>query len=57
MATTIRSDSNNLKFTAFVKLLDADLKKRNGDEHAFYALFNGIGDLSFVILPHSKKTP
>ena len=38
----IRTDSDNTDFQTLVTLLDADLRVRDGDEHAFYAQFNKI---------------
>jgi len=37
-----RTLSDNADFQMLVALLDADLSKRDGDEHAFYAQFNKI---------------
>ncbi len=37
-----RTDSDNAGFQNLVALLDADLRIRDGDEHAFYAQFNSI---------------
>lgn len=37
MIRIIRTDSDNQDFTELVRLLDADLAERDGNEHAFYA--------------------
>lgn len=37
-----RTDSSDIDFQNLVKLLDADLAIRDGDDHAFYHQFNGI---------------
>ncbi len=42
MTHFIRTDSDNTDFKNLVALLDADLKIRDGEEHAFYAQFNKI---------------
>ena len=50
MTTFIRTDSDNTDFKTLVALLDADLKIRDGDEHAFYAQFNKITTIRNVIV-------
>ncbi|MBC8769452.1 GNAT family N-acetyltransferase [Arenibacter sp. BSSL-BM3] len=57
MVTIKRSTSKNLDFIALVKLLDADLKLRDGDDHDFYAQFNGIVNLPYVVLAYWKNKP
>jgi GNAT superfamily N-acetyltransferase len=46
----IRTDSDNIDFINLVALLDADLKTRDGDEHAFYAPFNKINTIRNAIV-------
>lgn len=55
MVTIKRSNSKDLDFIALVQLLDAYLKQRDGDEHDFYAQFNGIENLPFVVLAYRKN--
>ena len=50
MTTFIRTDSDNTDFKTLVALLDADLKIRDGDEHAFYAQFNKITTIRNAIV-------
>ena len=50
MLTLLRTNSNNPHFKTLVKLLDADLQKRDGDEHAFYAQFNKIDTIKNVVV-------
>ncbi|MEQ8219318.1 MAG: GNAT family N-acetyltransferase [Arenibacter sp.] len=57
MTTLKRSNSKNLDFITLVKLLDADLKLRDGDDHYFYAQYNVIENLSFVVLAYSNNAP
>jgi GNAT superfamily N-acetyltransferase len=57
MVTLKRTNSKNPDFKALVKLLDADLKIRDGDDHDFYAQFNSIDKLPFVVLAFSKNIP
>jgi hypothetical protein len=50
MPTLSRTTSSNLEFQALVKLLDADLKIRDGEEHSFFAQFNKIDAINEVPL-------
>ncbi|PKV67425.1 GNAT family N-acetyltransferase [Pontibacter ramchanderi] len=45
-----RTDSDDPDFVALVKLLDADLAVRDGEEHAFYAQYNKIDKIKHVVL-------
>jgi putative acetyltransferase len=49
-----RTDSDNNDFVALVKLLDADLAIRDGEEHAFYAQYNKIDKIKYVVLAYEK---
>ena len=42
MITFIRTDSGNTDFVDLVRDLDAELRVRDGDDHAFFAQFNKI---------------
>jgi GNAT superfamily N-acetyltransferase len=50
MIKTIRTSSGNKDFIDLVKYLDADLAIRDGDDHQFYAQFNKIDKIKYVIL-------
>lgn len=52
-----RTTSTDSDFKNLVALLDADLAKRDGDENAFYALFNGIVQLKNCVVFYSDETP
>jgi len=52
-----RTDSDNTDFIALVKLLDADLAERDGDEHAFYAQFNKTNMLKHAIVAYEDGRP
>ncbi|MBK7433182.1 MAG: GNAT family N-acetyltransferase [Chitinophagaceae bacterium] len=54
MPKLIRADSTSTDFQALVKLLDAELAIRDGDEHAFYAQFNKTDLLRNVILCYEE---
>lgn len=46
----IKTDSKNTDFINLVKLLDADLAIRDGDDHAFYDQFNKLDTINEVIV-------
>ncbi|MDX5419330.1 MAG: GNAT family N-acetyltransferase [Hymenobacteraceae bacterium] len=53
----IRTDSDNKDFVALVRLLDADLAERDGAEHSFYAQFNKIDKIRYVVLAYEVDKP
>ena len=57
MIKLIRTDSDNRDFIALVKELDADLAIRDGNEHAFYAQFNKIDKIKFVVVAYDNHHP
>ena len=52
MIEIIRTDSDNKDFVELVRHLDAELAIRDGEDHAFYAQFNKIAKLKYVVLAH-----
>ena len=44
-------------FIALVKLLDMELKQRDGEDHAFYAQFNKVDSLIAVIVAYVDDVP
>ena len=52
-----RTDSDNADFQKLVVLLDADLRIRDGDEHAFYAQFNKIVSIRNAIVCYVDDKP
>jgi putative acetyltransferase len=52
MTKYVRTDSGNVDFRELVRFLDADLAIRDGDEHAFYAQFNKIAMLQYVVVAY-----
>lgn len=52
MITLQRTDSSNPDFVALVRLLDADLAIRDGEEHGFYDQFNKIVAIKYVIVAY-----
>ena len=57
MLEILRTNSENSDFIDLVKLLDADLAKRDGDEHAFYSQFNSIHLLKYCIVLYEDNIP
>ncbi|HEX2683351.1 MAG TPA: GNAT family N-acetyltransferase [Ferruginibacter sp.] len=57
MTIFTRTDSGNSDFKHLVALLDADLAKRDGDQHSFYAQYNGINDIRHVIVCYAGEKP
>ncbi len=57
MITIVRTTSDNQDFVRLVRLLDADLAIRDGEEHAFYAQFNKIDKLKHVVLAYENDIP
>ncbi len=52
-----RTTSDNPDFIELVKLLDEDLAIRDGEEHSFYAQFNKIDKIRYVVLALENKVP
>ncbi|HET6271742.1 MAG TPA: GNAT family N-acetyltransferase [Bacteroidota bacterium] len=57
MIDIIRTNSDNHDFMELVKLLDADLAQRDGEEHSFYAQFNTIDNIKYVVLAYENEKP
>ncbi len=55
MIQFIRTDSANTDFIQLVAALDADLRIRDGEEHAFYAQFNKIDTIKHVIVAYENS--
>jgi putative acetyltransferase len=55
MQTTLRTNSANEGFIHLVALLDADLAQRDSEDHAYYAQFNAIQDLSHAVVIFSNN--
>jgi putative acetyltransferase len=54
MINIIRTNAENPDFISLVKLLDADLAIRDGDEHPFYAQYNKLYDIRYVVVAYSN---
>jgi len=57
MINIVRTNSDNLAFQELVALLDRDLQIRDGAEHSFYAQFNKIDKIRYVIVAYEDGEP
>jgi putative acetyltransferase len=57
MIICTRTDSENVDFRKLVEELDADLIIRDGKDHSFYAQFNEIDTIKYVIVAYENETP
>ena len=57
MINCIRTNSENQDFQKLVIKLDADLRIRDGEDHAFYAQFNKIAKIKHVIVAYENNVP
>jgi GNAT superfamily N-acetyltransferase len=57
MIKIIRTNSDSHDFKELVKLLDADLAKRDGADHTFYAQFNKIDKIRHVVVAYENENP
>lgn len=57
MLNITRTNSDNQHFIELVQLLDADLAIRDGNEHAFYAQFNKINKIKYVVVAYENDMP
>jgi GNAT superfamily N-acetyltransferase len=55
MIHLIRSDSAHPDFLELVKLLDAELAVRDGDDHSFYHQFNKLEGINHVLLAYENE--
>ena len=57
MVNCIRTTSDNTDFKDLVVLLDADLRVRDGEEHAFYAQYNKTDAIKHVVVAYHNNIP
>ena len=55
MYKLIRTNSDNLDFQKLVRELDKDLAIRDGEEHAFFAQYNKIDAIKFVVVAYENE--
>jgi GNAT superfamily N-acetyltransferase len=46
----VKTTSENPGFIALIKLLDADLAEKDGEEHSFYAQYNKLDTIKNVVI-------
>jgi len=57
MIRITRTDSDSQDFFQLVKHLDTDLAERDGNEHPFYAQFNKIDKIKYVVVAYENDKP
>lgn len=57
MIKLLRTDSSNKDFIELVRLLDAELEERDGEDHSFYNQFNAIDDLKYAAMAIENNIP
>ena len=57
MIQLVRTNSENKNFTELVTFLDLDLAVRDGEDHSFYAQFNKIQLIKYVVLAFENNIP
>lgn len=53
----IRTNSKNSHFIDLVKQLDADLSRRDGEDHSFYSQFNKIDNIKYALVAYIDQKP
>ena len=57
MLRIVRTNSEHEDFIALVRLLDADLALRDGEDHSFYAQFNTLGAIKHALVAYVGEIP
>ncbi len=57
MYRVTRTNSDNADFRKLVDELDTDLKLRDGADHPFYAQFNKLDNIKYVIVAYDNDMP
>jgi putative acetyltransferase len=57
MVTLVRTNSDNRDFIKLVRKLDAELAERDSNDHSFYAQFNKINKIKYVVLAYENDIP
>ncbi|GAB3540194.1 GNAT family N-acetyltransferase [Pontibacter brevis] len=57
MIQVIRTHSGDTNFIDLVRLLDADLAHRDGEDHSFYAQYNKLDKIKFVVMAYEDSKP
>ena len=57
MIKITRTDSTNQDFIELIKDLDVYLAEKDGDEHSFYAQFNKLDKIKYVVVAYENGKP
>ena len=57
MINLVRTNSGDQHFLKLVRLLDADLSIRDGEEHTFYSQFNKLDNIRHVVVAYEDGEP
>lgn len=57
MINFVRTSSDNPDFISLVKLLDIELAVRDGTDHSFYAQYNKIDKIKYVVVGYFENKP
>ncbi|MEP7077256.1 MAG: GNAT family N-acetyltransferase [Acidobacteriota bacterium] len=57
MIEIVRTDSASAEFVRLVRKLDIELAERDGAEHSYYAQFNKIDMLRYVVVGYFERLP
>jgi putative acetyltransferase len=55
--TVTRTNAEDSGYRELIPILDAELKKRDGDEHAFYDQYNKSDGIKHVVLAYAAGMP
>jgi putative acetyltransferase len=57
MISLLRTNPDDQDFIELVKSLDAELAERDGKDHPFYAQFNKLDKIKFVVVAYENGKP
>lgn len=57
MVRLIKTNSENKDFIELVKYLDSELAQRDGEDHSFFAQFNKIDKIKYVVIAYENDLP
>jgi len=57
MRTLIKTTADSKDFLYLIRFLDENLKILDGDDHAFYAQFNGVDQIKNVVVCYENEIP
>ncbi len=55
MIDILRTNADNVDLEELIRLLDADLAVRDGDEHSFYAQYNKLVNIHHVVIAYKNN--